>query len=470
MIRYVVVILALLYAPCAYPQTLEIDAGDSTLLRGEGAGATLFLPDSTIYGGLAYGNGAFHVSGSDTFAWHNDIVTLGSRPLGFSFDGTGLGFSTIGASIERQTPTSDTVFFAGGTGLGYSTPFLQQSTNPTAFGAGVFLKRQFRGVKLYDLQLMEGSRYTAAVGADWLRWRKARLSGSAGLLNNQRFLNGSGSYAPTPGLILYASRQDIFAPQHAIGNTGGASFTVGRFSAQAAVNESMYEGRSTTGETVGGGLKAGPIGATVAWYKSGDRVMTSEAVTENLGWHHLSATETVTQSNGQNSYAFGGGIHTNRLAVSVNHSIVFLINNEGFSQVTGVSISLRMHDATANFQTITTPLGQTLYTITGEDYATVGANVRGMTVHAPAIGDAEFTGHVVDEAEQPVWGAAIQVGKVIAYTDDDGFFSVRARKAGTRALAVIPATFATPGAWEVVTCPSEIASGNMVAIAVRRAP
>jgi hypothetical protein len=68
-----------------------------------------------------------------------------------------------------------------------------------------------------------------------------------------------------------------------------------------------------------------------------------------------------------------------------------------------------------------------------------------------------------------VMGCAIEVGKgIIAYSNTQGEWSVRVKKATPLPLAVLPAVFAAPGSWEVVTAPTEAIPETPVAIEVDR--
>lgn len=469
------VILAIFVALLAVPtgaQVLQLDAGSSSLYNGSGATGTLFLPDSTITSGISYGAGHLEIAASDTFTWHGNLVTVGDKQLGFSSPGVGIGLSTIGVSFEHKFgPDSSVAGFVGAAGFGYVTPFAQavrfQDMRPAA---GLFFKRKWRGAKLYSLEIQNGNKWTAAQGVDY-QWRQNfRVTGSGGILNGQPYISGAITWHPSVDWNIYASHQDFFEPFHAIGDSIGASFSDGRWNALASVNYSNSQGKTVQGDMLGGGVRFGFLQVTSAWYKTGNRTLTAENITESFPtFHHLTVTENISQSSGQNSYSFGGGfVWANRLSVSLNHSIVFLLNGEGFQQVTGVSVGVRIRDATLNFQTVTTPLGQKLYSVYGSDYLQLGAWTPGSTVHTPSSGKFEYVGRVVDEKGEPVEGAAVQIGRVIAYSNSQGIFSIHGKKDVPQPIAVLPAIFAAPGNWIVVSIPDTISPTASVSIVVRR--
>jgi hypothetical protein len=452
-----IILAAFLIAPAVFGQVAQISCGDSTLFQGSGCGTSLYLPHDTAYGGIAYSSGHFDVAASNTFSWRNDLVVLGDRQVGFSFDGTGLGLTLLGASIEHKTDDSSMTAFIGTTGPAFTSPFLLAAVRPQGFGAGVFFKHKYRGANLYSLEVANSGKYTAAQGIDF-QWRQdVRLAGSAGILNSEPFASGTISWHPANDWNMFADHQSIFAPYRATGDNFGVAFTDGRFRAQGSLNESDSQGKRLTGEMVGAGVQIGPVQAQVNYYKYGARTMTAGNLTETFYWHHLTLNQSLNHSAGQNSYSFGGGfVWANRLSVSLNHSIVFLLNGEGFEQVTGVSIGVRVRDATVNFQTVTTPLGQKLYSIYGSDYEQLGSWSPGSTVHAASGGKYEYSGRVLDEKGNAVSGAAVEIGRVIAYTNDGGYFSVRGKKAVPLPVTVVPQIFATPGEWAIVSSPGMI--------------
>jgi hypothetical protein len=440
-------------------QVLNIAAGSSSLFQGSGAEGTLYLPNSVSTFGISYSNGHGEIAASDSFLRNGDSIIIGDHPLGFAFGGVGINLYTIGASIEHRTDPNDSITgFVGVAGLGYVTPYAQavrfQDLKPAI---AVFLKHRWHSVKLYSLEAVD-SRITVAEGADFQWHQKLQLNGSGGILNGQPFAEGTINWRPTKMWNAYASHSDYFAPFHAIGNGVGINWQDGRWNAMAGFNNSFSQGKTVNGESLGGGARFAFLQITAAWYKSGTRTLTAEGVTENLGWHHLMMTENIEQSGGQTSYSFGGGIRMNRAAVSVNHSIVFLLNGEGFQNTTGVTVSARLHDATLNFQTVTTPEGQTLYSAYGEDYVSLGDTFVGSapTRIGASIGKLEYTGIVVDDKGTPVEGAAVQVGKIIAFTNSRGEFSVRTRKAREAEFTVLPAVFTAMGEWLVVSAPASV--------------
>jgi hypothetical protein len=164
----------------------------------------------------------------------------------------------------------------------------------------------------------------------------------------------------------------------------------------------------------------------------------------------------------------GGGYTSNRFSVNLSHSIVFLLNGEGYSQVTGVTLSVKLpHDTTVNFQTVTIPTGQTLYTARASNYIQIGDAMPGQVVSHQISGKFLIEG-ICEDKNGPVMGCAVQVGKIIAYSDSQGRWSVREKRSTAVSLAILPAVFSAPGLWEVVAAPTEATPGTSVEIEVSR--
>ena len=84
-------------------------------------------------------------------------------------------------------------------------------------------------------------------------------------------------------------------------------------------------------------------------------------------------------------------------------------------------------------------------------------------------------GWVVDDQGAPVEGAALHIGKQVAYTDSSGHFMLRFSKRGTFTLSLAPEEFITNGVYQVVSAPSEVNaqsedSATDVQVVVRRVP
>jgi len=64
-------------------------------------------------------------------------------------------------------------------------------------------------------------------------------------------------------------------------------------------------------------------------------------------------------------------------------------------------------------------------------------------------------GTVKDEEGNPVEGAALHIGREVAYTDSSGHFQSRFSKHGPYALTVAPDEFLTSAIYEIVSAPPQ---------------
>ena len=104
------------------------------------------------------------------------------------------------------------------------------------------------------------------------------------------------------------------------------------------------------------------------------------------------------------------------------------------------------------------PDGHVRYTFGASTYL---YRVRGMAVNAVSPGTfsmAKYTiqGVVKDDQGLPVEGAALRIGREIAFSDSSGHFQARFSKRGPFALAVAPEEFLTNAVYETVSAPSEV--------------
>ena len=84
-------------------------------------------------------------------------------------------------------------------------------------------------------------------------------------------------------------------------------------------------------------------------------------------------------------------------------------------------------------------------------------------------------GLVLDDQGAPVEGAALHIGKQVAYTDSSGHFMLRFSKRGSFPLSLAPEEFITNGVYQVVSAPTQVNAESEdnatdVQVVVRRVP
>jgi hypothetical protein len=463
-----VCLCVLLLGVPASAQVLQLSGGRSTLLGGTGGEITAFFPESTLSASAGFANGHFVFGASDTFKFHDLDVTAGDRNFGYSFDGAGLGVSTRGLFVQRNTRHMSFAVFLGSTGFGYATPFMV-TAKAQHMGAGFFLQRHFdNGLLLSSLAVNDGGKHTAVQGLSY-RSPSLHLAGSGGLLQNQKYFTGEADYQPLRSLGFSATHNDFFLADHLTANSVSAFAALGRITVQASLLDGQYRLLKTTGASAGASLRIGSITVRSNFYESNHRVLIVHVVQEHF--RRWTVSGIVNQLQGQTSYAFGGGYHGNKISVSFDHAVLFFpISGKGFQQTTTVQVSLRLHDTELNYQTNVDPMMHVQYTTYTSSYVQGPLAGAAMYGHSHSTGGKfVIAGAVVDEHGQPVEGAAIQLrGGAVVYSDSQGKFFVRMKHDKPAALVVLLREFAAPGRWAVTSCPVDAAPGTEVLIKLRR--
>ena len=463
-----VCLCVLLLGVPASAQVLQLSGGRSTLLDGTGGEITAFFPESTLSASAGFANGHFVFGASDTFKFHGLDVTAGDRNFGYSFDGAGLGVSTRGLFVQRNTRRTSFAVFVGSTGIGYATPFMV-TAKAEHIGAGFFLQRHFdNGLLLSSLAVIDGGKHTAIQGLSY-RSHSLHLAGSGGLLENEKYFSGEADYQPFRSLNFSATHNDYFLADHLTTNSLSAFAGFGRITLQGSLLNGQYRLLKTTGASAGASLRVGSITVRSNFYESNHRMLLVHMVQEHF--HRWTVSGIVNQLQGQTSYAFGGGYQGNRISVGLDHSVLFFpAGGKGFQQTTSVQVSLRIHDTALNFQTNVDPMMHVQYTTYASSYVQgpfAGA-AKDSQSHSTG-GKFVIAGAVVDEHGQPVEGAAIQwQGGAVVYSDSQGKFFAHVKHDKPAALVVLLQEFAAPGRWAVTTCPLAAVPGTEVLIKLRR--
>src|SRR6202011_3504793 len=203
----------LLFGVPASAQVLQLSAGRSTLLGGTGGEVTAFFPESTLSASAGFANGHFVFGASDTFKFHGLDITAGDKSFGYSFDGAGLGVSTRGLFVQRNSENTSVAALVGSTGIGYGTPFMNTAA-AQHFGVGLFLQHHFEnGLLFSSLAVVDGGRRTAVQGLAY-QGHVFRVSGSGGLLQNQKYFSGEVDYQPLRSLSFSVTHNDYFLTDH----------------------------------------------------------------------------------------------------------------------------------------------------------------------------------------------------------------------------------------------------------------
>lgn len=462
------IILVLVSSACA--QVIQLAGGTSSMMGGTGGGVTAYFPNSTLYAGAGATEGRLSFGISDTTLWRGLHVIAGDDRFSYSVDGAGLAVISRGIAVSKETPDRMLAGFVGSTGIGSSLPFYQGST-VQHFGFGFFARQQRGRWSFSTLNALDGSKKTASSSASFVS-RPLKFSLAGGLLESKPTAYGSFDFAPWQALHFVGAHQDVFyTGTRGTFDSFGSAARAGSFSISAIGLRAQSLGRTTVGYEVSGGGRIGLLGIQSGWYASNGHASLFTSVSENT--RHWSLTQNVQRSDGRNTFAAGGGYHGNKFSVTLDHTIQFVPigPGTGFQNVTSVTVSIRIphSDASANLSAVSLNR-RVLYTAYGNEYAHGPLETKG-AVSGPApqhsMAKHVIRGTVKDTKGAAVEGAAVQIDREVAFTDQGGVFFVRQRREHAVRISVLVDSF-TEGSWTVVTAPDSATPEAEVVIVVER--
>lgn len=518
-------------------QVFELDGGSSSLFQSSGGslGVRSSTYGARVDFGLLQSDPRFGFAftgprwGYDWQAGDQNIPFVLPTDLfdhSYYFLGRGLG-------AERKTSKSEYFYFAGATSTGYLVPFMNAASPQTPAGVFFFEHKWNSKWKFYSRNILSQTQ-TSIQSVEWDPRRDMDVGFSGGLGSNEHYLAGSfrwsrdwatlrASYAfagnqfrritvqepvlteqdkenvqldltPMQDLRFTVARQNYLSPV-----TDSSAPTVNRVD-QAAVNSFGAWGRAEGFELYGSLFlaKNSDIGSRA--YALGTRHSLTSKM--DLGVDYLATlqdgfapqysviysvrehvtpridlSQFIVQNNGQASVSYGGSFLASLFSVSADYqTMYFPLATPGqppFRQILTLSIHLQLPNGVElNADTNVTPGGRVDYTTYGTEYL-YGSYSGGAAVRSAGFYRNMVRGRVVDVQGNPVEGAAVLVGGQVAFTDSDGEFSVRFKRAREMKFEVFLDAFTIPGVYEVVSAPSQVravAEANAVnyKITVRR--
>jgi hypothetical protein len=428
-------------------------------------------------------------------------------------------FSARGLGITRGDETNRFYALAGTTSTWVGTGFFSAATSDRLAGLFFYEHKWSREWKFFSRNIASNSQ-TSLQGVEWTpeKWMKAAVSGGIG--SNQNYFASSVDietqklafkssyvvagdqfqrvtvasplssevnkgnvqmlYRPSQFVSITTGHENILEPvtfgapmQQATVNQLSTDFHVRRFYLGTGLFSSDASGRRTEGKNIYVGRRIGqrfevntnwfeskpksPVPGTVG---SGTVTILSATVREDFS-SRFSLLQLISRTNGQTTFAFGGDFTSNRIQFRADYQNVYLPFRplNPFEQALALNVMLR----------VTGPLQLTAASNVAPDGRirySFGASTwlyrqRGMAVDAVSQDSFSISKYVVqglvkDEQALPVEGAALHIGKEIAYTDSSGHFEVRFSKHGPYALAVAPDEFLSNTIYEVVTAPAQV--------------
>ncbi len=303
-------------------------------------------------------------------------------------------------------------------------------------------------------------------------------------------------YKPNEFVSITTGHENILEPltpggpmQQASVNQLSSDFHVEKFYFGTGLFTSKASGRSTQGTNLYLGRRIGQrFEVNTNFFQSKPQAnktapgqtttILSGTVRENFS-SRFSLLQLISRTGGQTTFAFGGDFTSNRLLLRADYQNVYLPfrPDRPFQQALALNVALRVAGplqltAASNVA----PDGHLRYSFGASTYL---YRFRGMMMNANSdsfsIAKYVVQGVVDDDQGAPVEGAALHIGKEVAYTDSSGHFLVRFSKRGPFPLSVVPEEFITNGVYEVVSAPSQVSAESEdnsrdVQVVVRRVP
>jgi hypothetical protein len=310
-------------------------------------------------------------------------------------------------------------------------------------------------------------------------------------------------YKPNPYLTVTTGHENILEPltlgapmQQASVNQFSADFHIEKFYFGSGLFTSTAAGRSTQGTNLYAGRRIGqrfevnanyfrsapqsssPSTGTTAIEPAQTSVMVSTTLREHLT-PRFSLLQLISRTSGQTTISYGGDFTSNRLMARVDYQNVYLPfrPDQPFEQALALNASLRI---TGPWQVTAAsnvaPDGHIRYSFGVSTYLyRLNGMISNSSADSFSIAKFMVQGEVKDDQGAPVEGAALHIGKQLAYTDSSGHFMVRFSKHGPFPLTVIPDEFLTTGIYEVVAAPAQVQADSeekagAIQVLVRRVP
>lgn len=529
-------LIAILWiAPGAGAQVFRVQGGTSTMLDAQGGSVEFNAPNYGGSLGLGYYNGQLMFGGETRYKYHDYTVLAGDDSVRFDlptdvFDPSHY-FSARGAGITLSDHDRSMYVFAGTTSTLLGTGFFNAATSDSPVAIFFYRRKVSDHVRFFSRNILS-NRQTFLQGVEWSpeKWAHASLAGGVG--SNQKY--GAAAFdAETDKLAFKTSyvvtgdmfrRVTVISPMSSEVNKGNVQMlykpdehvtittghenilqpvTVGGPMQAASINQistdmhmehfyfgsGLFTSRATAGDSRGTNFYVGrrighrfDVNTNYFISRSANGLTStilSGTVRENFS-SRFSLLQLISRTAGQTTYAFGGDYISNRFMVNVNYQNVYLPfrPSNPFEQALAFNASFRVSGpfqitAASNVA----PDGHLRYSIGASTYL---YRTRGMVMNANSpdsfsISKYVIQGVVVDDQGAPVEGAALHIGKQVAYTDSSGHFMLRFSKRGSFPLSLAPEEFITNGVYEVVSAPSEVHAESEdnatdVQVVVRRVP
>jgi hypothetical protein len=173
----------------------------------------------------------------------------------------------------------------------------------------------------------------------------------------------------------------------------------------------------------------------------------------------LSTLQITSFSAGKTSVAFGGSILTNLFTVSINYQTLYvpLRPQNPFTQALSITLKINVFgNIRLSTSTSFDAQGKMSYTLAGSDsYYRLGGLEATPQLTSFRPKQYSVAGQVTTADGQPVYGAAIRIGKDLLFSDRDGHFLAPESKPGPYTVQVVLDQFIASGTFTVVSAPPD---------------
>lgn len=499
----------------AHGQTFQFDAGSSSLFHAQGGG--FHFTGSDYEGWLSAGllNGQLVSGAFVQKQWRSYTIGAGDDAYLVTlptdiFEGSHY-FWGRGANIAFSSPGIKLSIFGGATSLRQVTPFFSGAQAQTPIG---YISADIKitpKINLFSRNVI-GTQSTSISGLEFLLpagWKSAlalgvgtdRPYGALSLAGDWHWFKFKGAYVianrdfqrvgmsspsstendkenleiefrPIDSFSFSAARFNLVqaptkeqAGNAAVVNQLTASAKRGGFQFIGSLFSSQTDFANAQGWSASAGRSIGDrLQASTSFFRN-----TSNRGPPSSSWEQslreifsprLSVLEILTHSDGDTSFSWGGSFLSNPIAVDVEYQTVYSPFNplKPFHQVLLLNVRLQPLGALIlNAASFVTPEGTVKYATYGSAWIQRGDTVA---LLSPRFRLNKFmvSGHVVDQAGNPVEGAALRVNDELVFSDSAGSFFLRVKKRKIYKLAVFPSDFMCPGRFQVISAPSRIIS------------
>ncbi|MCI0403517.1 MAG: SPOR domain-containing protein [Acidobacteria bacterium] len=524
--------MCLLTALSAQGQVFRLGAGSSSLFQAQGGSLEVRGRNYEGWVGVGETNGRLRVGMFSRFKYHDLTFTVGDDNLKFEMPtdifGSSHYFPVRGVGVARSFGDTKITAFAGTTSTTFGSPFFRAADTDQPVGLVFVDSKLTDNLKLFSRNLV-AQRNTSIHGLEWKTNAWLTTSVAAGLGSGERYFAASfdaergwismkGSYIeaggrfrriivdtpvstevdganlvvtvrPRADLTITAGHQNFLEPNLAL-NQNAARATVNNLQASGVLKgfrvggglyQSAVRGQGNLGTFLWAGRRVTDhVDLNVNYFRSrpelGSGTSTLSVVVRETLTPRIELLQLVNRSSGQTTMSFGGQFLSNRFTIGVDYQTLYIpFSPTPFTQALALKIRFRPFGSVdLNAQTYLTPEGKLRYTAFGNTalyrYSglRVGESGQNFTLARNIV-----RGRVVDEKNEPLNGAALRIGKELAFTDGDGRFFLRVKKARVYAVTVALDEFILPGYFEVVKAPAEVQavgedSADEIMIVVRR--